>query len=104
VRDWIGLFVKLLATSLIVVMAWLCAIFTVQIGGIHPTSLSDAEFIRAHNWFCLVSPDSISPQGDLIEWFKAETHARTTFVLVAWAISIGVVIFQHFRGRPVRPR
>jgi hypothetical protein len=73
------------------------AVATVQIGGIQSTGLSDAELIRARNRVRLVSPDWVSPKGDLFEWLQAETRARMGVIALIWFGAIVIVTVKHFR-------
>lgn len=75
------------------------AVATVQIGGIHSTSLSDAELIRARNRVRLVSPDWVSPKGDLFEWLQVETRARMAVIGLVWAGACAWVTLKHFRAK-----
>jgi hypothetical protein len=96
VGTWFRLLLKLSAVTVVAFAVWIFALVTIRIGGIHSTNVSDAEIIRAQNPVRLVSPDWVSPRGDMFAWLQAETRARFVFVVVLWAIAGAYVTRQHF--------
>jgi hypothetical protein len=78
------------------------AITTVHLGGITSTNLCDADMIRRQNPVRLMSPEWVSPKGDILAWLDAETHARTRLAFVAWAIATVWIVYKHFRRPAVK--
>jgi hypothetical protein len=78
------------------IMIW--ALTAIRLGGITSTNLCDPDMIRRQNPVRLVSPDWVSPKGDLFAWLGAETHARMALVFVAWAVAMVWIVRRHFRG------
>jgi hypothetical protein len=91
------LLLKIVFVTVFALALGVFAVATIQIGAIHPTSLSEAEIIRARNPVRLVSPDWVSPTGDIFEWLKAETRARMALLVLLWLVGIVSVTLQHFR-------
>ena len=68
---WFRLSLKLVVVTLVAFGIWIFAAVTIRIGGIRSTDVSQAEIIRAQNPVRLVSPDWVSPRGDLFAWLEA---------------------------------
>jgi hypothetical protein len=72
------------------------AITTIHLGGITSTNLCDADMIPRQNPVRLMSPEWVSPKGDILAWLDAETHARTRLAFVAWALATFWILRRHF--------
>jgi hypothetical protein len=96
---WIRLLLMIVLITLFAMAVCFFAVVTIQIGGIRSTSISDAEFIRARNPVRLVSPDWVSPKGDLFEWLEAEARARMAVTALVWLAAVVLTTAQHFRTR-----
>jgi hypothetical protein len=79
------------------------AITTIHLGGITSTNLCDSDMIRRQNPVRLISPDWVSPKGDLFAWLDAETHARMRLVFTVWVIMMIWILRRHLR-RPALKR
>jgi hypothetical protein len=95
---WVRLVGKIVFVTLFAMAVCFFAVVTIQIGGfggIQPAGLADAEFIRARNRVRLVSPDWVSPEGDLFEWMQAEMRARVRVIGVIWFGAIVIMTVKH---------
>src|SRR5689334_6486233 len=81
-------------------MIWVLS--AIHLGGFTTTNLCDADMIRRQNPVRLVSPDWVSPRGNLLAWLDAETRARTRLVFVAWALAMFWILRRHFRRHDMK--
>jgi hypothetical protein len=70
------------------------AIGSIEISGIHSTSLSQADLIRERCPIHLISPNWLS---DISDWFKAEIYARESVVVLLWGVAIVFAVRRHLR-------
>ena len=94
------LLLKLLLITVAAVASAYYAIGSVNVGGIHSSSLTDADLIRQRCPIRLVQPEWVSSQPDtLMNWLVAETIAREGLVTALWLGSLSIVVWQYFRKR-----
>jgi hypothetical protein len=99
VTRFLGLMMRLTCVSILAFGIMIWAVAAIRLGGFTTANLCDPEMIRRENPVRLVSPDWVSPHGNILSWLDAETYARMALVFVASAVAMLWIMRKHFAAR-----